>query len=63
MITGNESLLFNPRFMDPQAEPYGLFWCANAEDVQAIQINAVCKALTVPWKELTEWAEFIGRYL
>ena len=43
MITGNESLLFDPRFMDPQAEPYGLFWCANAEDVQAIQINAVCK--------------------
>lgn len=34
MITGNESLLFDPRFMDPQAEPYGLFWCANAEDVQ-----------------------------
>ena len=63
MITGpDSSLLFEPRFMDPHAEPYGLFWCANAEDVQAIQINAVCKALTVPWKELTEWAEFIGRY-
>ena len=64
MITGpnNENLLFDPRFMDPQAEPYGLFWCANAEDVQAIQINAVCKALLAPWRELTEWSEFVCQY-
>lgn len=64
MITGpnNENLLFDPRFMDPHAEPYGLYWCRDAEDVQAVSVNAVCKALAVPWRELAEWAEFIGRY-
>lgn len=62
MITGNESLLFEPRFMDPQAEPFGLYWCKDAEDMQAVGVNAVCKALLTPWRELTEWAEFIGRY-
>lgn len=64
MITGpaNENLLFEPRFMDPQAEPYGLFWCKDAEDMKAVGVNAVCKALTVPWKELGEWAEFVCQY-
>lgn len=63
MITGpDSSLLFEPRFMDPHAEPYGLYWCRDAEDVQAVSVNAVCKALAVPWRELAEWAEFIGRY-
>lgn len=64
MITGpnNENLLFRPEFMNPETEPYGLFWCQDAEDVRSIQINAVCKALTVPWKELAEWAEFISQY-
>ena len=45
MITGNESLLFEPRFMDPQVEPFGLYWCKDAEDMQAVGANAVCKAL------------------
>lgn len=63
MITGpNENLLFETRFMDPQAEPYGLFWCKDAEDVRAVQINAVCKAMSVPWKELGEWTDFVGQY-
>lgn len=62
MITGNESLLFEPRFMDPQVEPFGLYWCKDAEDMKAVGVNAVCKALTAPWRELGEWAEFIGRY-
>ena len=62
MITGNESLLFESRFMDPNAEPYGLYWCKNAEDMQAVCVNAVCKALTVPWRELAEWSEFVEQY-
>ena len=63
MITGpDSSLLFEPRFMDPQAEPYGLYWCRDAEDVQAVSVNAVCKALTVPWRELGAWSEFICQY-
>lgn len=64
MITGpnNENLLFEARFMNPKAEPYGLFWCKDAVDVKAVGVNAVCKALTTPWKELSEWSEFIGQY-
>lgn len=60
MITGpDSSLLFEPRFMDPHAEPFGLYWCQDAEDVQAVSVNAVCKALTAPWRELGAWSEFI----
>lgn len=62
MITGNESLLFEPRFMDPQVEPFGLYWCKDAEDMQAVGVNAVCKALTAPWRELGAWSEFICRF-
>ena len=54
MITGNESLLFEPRFMDPQVDPFGLYWCKDAEDMQAVGVNAVCKALLTPWRELAE---------
>lgn len=56
------TLLFEPRFMDPHVEPYGLYWCRDAEDVQAVSINAVCKALTVPWKEMGVWSEFVEQY-
>lgn len=64
MITGpnNENLLFEARFMDPQTEPFGLYWCQNAEDMRAVGVNAVCKALMAPWKELSEWADFVGQY-
>jgi len=64
MITGpaNENLLFRPEFMDPTQGPFGLFWCKDAEDVQAVSINAVCKALTTPWRELAEWSEFVTQY-
>jgi len=34
--------------MDPAQEPFGLFWCENAEDMNAYGTNAVCKSLTVP---------------
>lgn len=64
MITGpnNENLLFEARFMDPQTEPFGLYWCKDAEDMRAVGVNAVCKALTVPWRELAEWSDFVGQY-
>lgn len=62
MITGNESLLFEPRFMAPQVEPFGLYWCKDAEDMQAVGVNAVCKALLTPWRELAEWSEFVCQY-
>lgn len=59
---GNESLLFEYRFMDPQVEPFGLYWCKDAEDMQAVGTNAVCKALLTPWRELAEWSEFVCQY-
>jgi len=48
--------------MDPQVEPFGLYWCKDAEDMQAVGVNAVCKALTAPWRELGAWSEFICRF-
>ena len=64
MTTGpnNEKLLFHPEFMDPDQPPFGLFWCKDAEDMQAVQINAVCKGLLTPWRELGEWSELICRF-
>lgn len=64
MITGpnNENLLFEARFMDPQTEPFGLYWCKDAEDMRSVGINAVCKALMAPWRELSEWSDFVGQY-
>lgn len=64
MITGpnNENLLFEPRFMDPHTEPFGLYWCRDAEDMQAVGVNAVCKALAASWRELGAWSEFICQY-
>ena len=40
--------------MDPQVEPFGWYWCKDAEDMQAVGVNAVCKALLTPWRELAE---------
>ena len=48
--------------MDPQVEPFGLYWCKDAEDMQAVGANAVCKALLTPWRELAEWSEFVCQY-
>lgn len=64
MITGpnNEKLLFEARFMDPQTEPFGLYWCKDAEDMRAVGVNAVCKALLTPWRELAEWSEYVSQY-
>lgn len=64
VITGpsNNNLLFEARFMDPLTEPFGLYWCKDAEDMRAVGVNAVCKSLTVPWRELSEWGDFVGQY-
>lgn len=65
MITGpateNEALLCLPRFMDPSL-PTGLWWCKDAEDVQVVGTNAVCKALLADWGELARYADYIGQF-
>lgn len=62
MITGgNDGLLFMPEFIDP-AQPTGLWWCKDVEDVYAVSANAVCKALTAPWTELDAWVEWVAQF-
>lgn len=65
MITGadmgNEALLYLPRFMDPEL-PTGLWWCRDAEDMQEVGVNAVCKALTATWGEVGRRAGFIHQF-
>ena len=57
----NSSLLFIPEFIDP-SQPTGLWWCKDAEDVQAVSVNAVCKALSSSWTEMDAWAEWVSRF-
>ena len=62
MITGpNDALLFRPEFIDP-SQPTGLWWVRNAEDVDAVRINAVCKSLTAPWSEVNGWTEWLAQF-
>jgi len=52
-------LTYHDRFIDPSL-PTGLWWCLTAEDVQAVEINAVCKSLLAGWDDLNgcrEWVE------
>lgn len=52
-------LVYRPEFMNP-AEPTGLWWCMDAEDVQAVVVNAVCKSSVAGWEEIgaaASWAQ------
>lgn len=63
MTTGpNEALLYREEFMDPTVEPYGLWWCKDAEDMADVGINAVCKSILATWPEVGEWAEWVSQY-
>ena len=59
--SGNDALLFRPEFMDPE-QPSGLWWCANVLDMEAVQINAVCKAAGVPWSEVNAWGGWLAQF-
>ena len=53
MTTGaSDSLLFRPDMMDP-SQPSGLWWCKDAEDMQTVGMNAVCKGILAEWKAVS----------
>ena len=62
MMTGTDSvLLYRPEFISP-TEPTGLWWCQDAEDVQAVAINAVCKGSLADWAEVGQCSEFVEQF-
>lgn len=62
MTTGsNDALLFRAEFIDP-SQPTGLWWCQDAEDVEAVTVNAVCKSLSAEWRDLEAWSEWVSRF-
>lgn len=62
LTTGsNRGLLFRPEFINPE-ETTGLWWCQDAEDMQAIAVNAVCKSAVARWHDLNDWADWIGKF-
>ncbi len=54
-------LLFQDRFLDPSLNT-GLWWCLDYDDVEAVQINAVCKAMSASWEEVGLCQEFVGQF-
>lgn len=57
--SGETVLLYRPEFMDP-SDPMGLWWCLDPEDVQAVTVNAVSKAVLASWEEVgpaAQWAQ------
>lgn len=54
-------LICQERFLDPSL-PSGLWWCASAEDVMAVGLNAVCKATLAEWEELSECKAFVEQF-
>lgn len=62
MISSCEDvLLYLPQFVDPMQEA-GLWWCKDAEDVQTIAINAVCKSCLATWDDVARCKEFIEQF-
>ena len=61
MITGTDALLYREEMIDP-AEPTGLWWCKDAEDVAAIGVNAVCKSVGAGWSEVDRSLEWVSQF-
>lgn len=61
MITGTDALLYREEMIDP-AEPTGLWWCKDAEDVAAIGVNAVCKSVGAGWSEVDRALEWVSQF-
>lgn len=60
-LCDNEYLIYIPRFMDAEQSP-ALWWCKDAEDVQAVSINAVSKNPLATWDNVKECEEFINQF-
>lgn len=58
----NGAILFRPEFVDPAQEPFGLWWCQDMIDMEAVSANAVYKAADVPWSDINAWGEWLARF-
>ena len=54
-------LLYRPEMIDPSL-PTGLWWCADAADVKAVEINAVCKSALADWDEVNAFQEWVSQF-
>lgn len=57
----SDILYFEERFLDPALHT-GLWWCRDYDDMQAVEINAVCKAAGASWGDAAACREFIGQF-
>lgn len=57
----SEILFFHDRFIDPALDS-GLWWCLDYDDMEAVSVNAVCKAMSVSWEEVGQCREFVGQF-
>lgn len=58
----NGAILFRPEFVDPAQEPFGLWWCQDALDMEAVSANAVYKAADAPWSDINSWSDWLSQF-
>lgn len=58
----NGAILFREEFVDPMQEPFGLWWCQDALDMEAVCANAVYKATNASWSEINAWSDWLVRF-
>ena len=61
LVKAQRFLTFSLDFIDPK-EPTGLWLCATAEDVMAVEINAVKLAEDAAWKDLRRCEGFVRAF-
>lgn len=54
-------LVYEPRFIDP-SRPTGVWFCEDAQAVQAVGVNAVCLPTLGHWNDLYQCTEFFNRF-
>lgn len=57
----SDVLVYEPRFLDPSLST-GLWFCEDAESVQAVGVNAVSLSLAAKWNDLCRCADFFKRF-
>ena len=58
----NGAILFREEFVDPTQEPFGLWWCQDVLDMEAVSANAVYKAADAPWSDITAWSDWLAQF-
>lgn len=58
----NGAILFRPEFIDPNQEPFGLWWCRDLIDMDVVSANAVYKASDAPWSDINSWSEWLAQF-